>query len=187
MLSQYYFTQLFLEFKVESEPKFLSSKVAFPLISKKRILQTAIVDDLKLNIAVGLGHLLSFKKLPPDIRTRRRILSVAQLKADENLSIGLRPFKYGCGFEVVFGGHLQLLQHPLVGLQPIGDRPQHLLVVIFLMVVQLPEALDWLRYQLRLVCHRGWAGLHNCQQQCYDYHIRYNLNGLMPSSLLVGF
>ena len=76
---------------------------------------------------------------------------MGQLEADEDLADRLRPLQHGGCLHMFLLLHPQFLQHLLVGLDPVVDNPQQLLVVMLLVVVELPEAVQGLGQQVNFV------------------------------------
>jgi hypothetical protein len=73
------------------------------------------------DIAFGGVYVGCLKGFGADVGTRGTILAVAELEADEDLCVALRPFEDWGGVEVFPVLHLDLLQHALVDLEALVD------------------------------------------------------------------
>lgn len=108
--------------------------------------------------------------LGADIGTRGTILAVAELEADEDLPLALRPLQDRSGLEGLLVLHLEFLQHPLVDLEPLVDHPRNLVAVEDRRVVQLVEAGQRQRDEFELGPDGGRTGVGSgcCEEKEYN-------------------
>jgi len=73
---------------------------------------------------------------------------VTELETNVYLCEILGPLEHWSRVMVLLSRHLQLLQNPLIRLQPFIDNPDYSLIIELVVVVQLPEAIKRLSYEI---------------------------------------